>query len=1362
MTDCPPSPSRRLKAYAAVAKGALWLLLAAWLALALAWGAFHAFIVPRIGELRPELESRASRELGIPVRIGRIEVLDESFTPLFQLSDVVLLDPSGRPALTLPRVLAAVSPRSLLALGFEQLYIDRPELDIRRDPAGRVHVAGLDFSRGADGGSRGADWFFSQPEFVIRGGTVRWTDEMRGAPPLALQQVDFVVRNGHRRHALRLDATPPQEWGDRFSVQGIFREPLLSHGQAHWRDWSGEVHGDFARVDVSQLRRYSNFGVEIAAGRGQVRAWADVVHGQVAGGAADVVLADLRTRLAARLAPLEFAQLSGRIAGHRAANGFEFETQSLQFETADGVRWPGGNVFVHWTDADALQPAHGEVRADRLDLHALGQVASRIPLGPATHKALTEFAPKGIVETLQAKWQGPVEALQSYESRGRVVGLEIAARPALAASGAQPAREATPGIRGATIDFELTQAGGKGKLEVRRGAADLPGVFEDPVLPIDELTADVQWKLDGPDIAASLSNLKFANADAQGEGSVRWRTGTGAQRFPGVLDLQASVSRADGARVWRYLPLGVPKSARDYVRDAVVTGTASGAKFRVKGDLHDFPFRDARRGDFRISANVRDVTFAFVPRQLTKDGPPWPALTQLAGELVFERNGMQVRNAQGHLVGAPKLQVRADAQIPELDRTVVHVTSQFQGPLAEALSIVNASPVNGLVNHALAKATGSGNTDVKLKLELPIASLDKSKVQGSVQLAGNDLQLTPDTPFLAKARGNVTFSERGFSIAGAQARALGGDVKIEGGTRPAGPRSSDSIVQIRAQGVATAEGLRQAKELGVVTRLAKDASGSTPYNVNVLFRRGLPEVSVTSSLQGLALNLPAPMAKGADTTLALRYENQLTRESLAAPRDADMTDRLQDQLTFDLGRVMSIALLRDVSGAQPRVLRGAIGVGLAPGEAAALPDQGVAANINLASVNLDQWEELLGPPAPGGRGASSGASSSGYLPTVVAVRAKELTVQGRTLHNVVVGASRDGSTWRGSIDANELNGYAEYRQGGMGARLYARLARLSLGPSASKDVESLLDEQPTTLPALDIVVDDFDLRGKKLGKLEIDAANRAAGVREWRLNKLNLTMPEASFSASGNWAALSAQAMPATPRPGGARAPERTRTAMKFRLDIADSGQLLARLGMKDVVRRGKGKMEGQVAWVGSPLAFNYATMDGNFNVAMEAGQFLKADAGVARLLGVLSLQALPRRLSLDFRDVFSEGFSFDFIRGDVTIQDGIAATNNLQMKGVNAAVLMEGKADIAKETQDLRVVVVPEINAGTASLVAAAINPAIGLGSFLAQLVLRQPLIRAATQEFHIGGTWTDPKVTRVSRKVEAQADTSRSGNTN
>jgi len=368
-------------------------------------------------------------------------------------------------------------------------------------------------------------------------------------------------------------------------------------------------------------------------------------------------------------------------------------------------------------------------------------------------------------------------------------------------------------------------------------------------------------------------------------------------------------------------------------------------------------------------------------------------------------------------------------------------------------------------------------------------------------------------------------------------------------------------------------------------------------------------------------------------------------------------------------------------------------------------------------------------------------------------------VGGRKLHNVVAGGSREGLLWRANLDASELNGYLEYRQpsdAGAG-RVHARLARLTIAPGAVSDVEALLDEQPASIPALDIVVEDFELRGKRLGRVEVEAINRGpgavardGGVREWRLNKFNMIMPEAVLTATGNWASINAQNGVGAAAPSPSRsAPERRRTVLNFKLDIADGGELLSRLGMKGVIRKGRGKMEGQVAWLGSPITLDYPSMSGAFTVNVEAGQFLKAEPGIAKLLGVLSLQSLPRRLTLDFRDVFSEGFSFDFIRGDVTIEQGIAKTNNLQMKGVNAAVLMEGRADIAKETQDLKVVVVPEINAGTASLIASVINPAIGLGTFLAQMFLRKPLSEAATQELHIDGSWVDPKITRVPRKT-------------
>jgi uncharacterized protein YhdP len=251
----------------------------------------------------------------------------------------------------------------------------------------------------------------------------------------------------------------------------------------------------------------------------------------------------------------------------------------------------------------------------------------------------------------------------------------------------------------------------------------------------------------------------------------------------------------------------------------------------------------------------------------------------------------------------------------------------------------------------------------------------------------------------------------------------------------------------------------------------------------------------------------------------------------------------------------------------------------------------------------------------------------------------------------------------------------------------------------------------------------------------------SAGSREWRLNQFNIETPEARLTASGNWTALGNA-------PAGRSIQERRRTVLNFKLDILDAGEVLNRFGTPGVVRKGKGKVEGQVAWLGSPLTVDYPSMGGSFNVNVENGQFLKADPGIAKLLGVLSLQSLPRRLTLDFRDLFSEGFAFDYFRGDVAITQGIARTTNLQMKGVAAAVLMEGQADIAKETQNLRVVVVPELNAGSASLIASIVNPVVGLSTFLAQLVLRGPLVNAATREFTIDGSWLEPRVTQVERK--------------
>ncbi len=1375
MNEVTTNSSPVLRVGAFVVRAAFWLVVSAWVALLIVWSALHFVIVPRIAEFRPILEQQASRMLGATVRIGDIVARSNGLIPSMELNDVQLLDGQGREVLKLPSVLAALSARSILGLGLEQLTIDHPELDVRRSTDGRIWVAGFPLSNNDGVDSAAADWVFSQPELVIRQGKVSWTDEMRKVPTLALTDVNWVLRNQNRNHAMRLDANPPDHWGERLSLMGIFKQPLLSRRASDWRLWQGQVYAKFSQIDVAQLRRYADLGVDLQQGAGSLRAWVDVARGVVVGATADLALDNVRLTVNPKLEALALRGVSGRLGAKRIDGGVEFSTQALQFQADDGLHWPGGNVRLAVFEGDKNRPPRGELVADRMDLAAMAQIANRLPLNEALRNQLAQLAPKGLVEQVVANWQSPLGAPARFSAKGRVAQLEIASLATDAG--------ARPGFKGVDIDFDLNQSGGRASLAMKAGALDLPGIFDEPVLPFDTLEGDVQWKLDGTQISLAIPNLRFSNADAQGELQLKWQTAPGASagtgsptakaahspsRFPGVLDLQGSLSRADGTRVHRYLPLAIGQQVRDYLREAITAGKASAVKFKVKGNLHDFPFTTAKQGDFRITADVSNTTFAYAPAfLLPKDSPPWPVLTDLSGELVIDRAVLQVKGARGAIAGATGLRIgKADAVVDSLYRgATVSVAAEAQGPLGDLLGVVNASPLSPLMGKALDRSTGNGVADYKFKLAFPIAAVDKATVRGSIALPGNDLQITPDTPRLGRARGVIHFSETGFAVAGAQAKALGGDVRIDGGfgsagsTHPMVGNKAPAPQVLRMQGNATSEGLRQARELGFAARLAQYANGSAAYTANLGIRSGVAELAVNTNLVGMALTLPAPFAKPADTALPLQLETAAVKASLVPGSDGVV--HAQDQLQLDVGKLASIVFVRDVSGAEAKVLRGAIAVGLAADESAPMPAEGVVANVNLAHLDIDAWSDVLSRAAGADLSASSmvtqsgpTSSSSSYLPTSMAVRARELTAGGRKLSNVVVGGSREGLLWRANLDASEINGYVEYRQssGPSAGRLYARLSRLAIAQSAAQEVENALDEQPASIPALDIVVEDFVLRGKKLGRVEIEAVNVGAGAsavardlpREWRLNRFNISTPEAALTASGNWTNVTTQAGPTVAR----SIKERRRTVLNFKLDISDSGELLNRFGMAGVVRRGSGKVEGQVAWLGSPITLDYPSLSGSFNVHVENGQFLKTDPGIAKLLGVLSLQSLPRRLTLDFRDVFSEGFAFDSFGGDVSIAQGIAHTNNLKMKGINAVVFMEGQADIAKETQNIKVVVVPEINAGSASLAMAYINPVIGLSSFLAQLILRKPLIEAATFELLVDGTWLDPRVTKVDHK--------------
>jgi len=248
--------------------------------------------------------------------------------------------------------------------------------------------------------------------------------------------------------------------------------------------------------------------------------------------------------------------------------------------------------------------------------------------------------------------------------------------------------------------------------------------------------------------------------------------------------------------------------------------------------------------------------------------------------------------------------------------------------------------------------------------------------------------------------------------------------------------------------------------------------------------------------------------------------------------------------------------------------------------------------------------------------------------------------------------------------------------------------------------------------------------------------------REWRLRRLHVKNPDAELDGTGVWK-LDA----------GEKAEGRRAMSLDAVLKLANTGKFLERMGLHGTMAGGTGSMSAQISWRGLPYSLDLPSLSGKVELSLDKGQFLKAEPGIAKLLGVLSLQSLPRRVTLDFRDIFSEGFAYDTIRAHASIANGVAHTDDFKMNGVNATVVIAGDADLEHETQRLRVVVVPKLDAGAASLLyGLAVNPAVGLSVFLAQLLLKDPLSKVLAYQYEITGPWTDPHVAKVgSAKVDA-----------
>jgi uncharacterized protein (TIGR02099 family) len=759
---------------------------------------------------------------------------------------------------------------------------------------------------------------------------------------------------------------------------------------------------------------------------------------------------------------------------------------------------------------------------------------------------------------------------------------------------------------------------------------------------------------------------------------------------PGRVDLTGSLSRGNARAIYLYLPRVIGEHTHDWLRDALASGTASDVKLRLKGDLRHFPFPDDQDGVFRVTLHGQDATIDYAPG--------WPPIENVAATLEFRGKRMEIAASQG-VVSNVRLP-RVKAVIPDLlaPEEVLQIEGEAQGATADVLRYVNASPVAEWIGHLTQQAEAQGAGRLALRLTLPLRKLGTTRVNGSYQFYNNSLRLQPDTPQLQQVNGRLDFTENGVSAPRITGNVLGGPASMAIATL------ADHSVRLTAAGRLTAQGLRDTWPHPVTQAL----HGATNWSLGVGLRNQLANLSFASDLRGLESTLPAPFAKAAGDSLPLRIDRR-------------MTDAQNDSVSLQLGKVVTAELARRFDAGGTRVRQGTVRFGsVAPAPA----HEGVWVDGELPYLDLDAWRALL----------ASGDGGPPELPlSGVHLKADALDFLGRRFNRLQLNAWTQGPLWQATVDGDEVAGEASWRSID-GGRIAAHFKRLVVPEAAPERGVAPGGGRDLDLPALDVVVDDLVLHRLKLGRLEIAATKQAS---DWRIDRLRVTNPDAAFNATGVWQSWLAQPT----------------TKLDADLEVKDVGKFLGRMGYPDRIRRGTAKLTGNLSWRGGPAAFNLATLSGNLRLEAHSGQFLKIEPGIGKLLGLLSLQSLPRRLTLDFRDVFSEGFAFDNIAGSTVLNNGMLATNDFVMQGPAAVVTMTGATDLAKETQNLRVKVVPGVGEGVAVAGAFLGGPIVGVTALLLQKLLKDPVGQMISYEYQVTGTWDNPQVVKLGQPA-AQAE--------
>ena len=1265
-------------------------------------------LLPSVEHYRAEVEVWLGASLGQRVTIGALHAYWDGWSPSLQAQEVHLLDASGgghrnRSLARFGSVSVTIDPIASLRSGElspANVAVTGASLVVARLQDGSISITGLAddaVSDNADTPDNLARLLLRQGRLEMHSTHIVWVDARADNAPISVSDVDLRVSNHGNLHQIRLSGRVDGQGDGRLSLIMDVEGDLLTPG------WSGQVFGQIHESDLTIATPIlRSLGLDDLRGVGELSVWSDWKFANLQRAEGEFALHGVS--LPAGPSRLHLEAVRGKFLAERQRDGWTVELDRIEIQ--DAFDWPSTRLSLRYLDPRNGDGARviGETGQLRVE-HLLRFASSMHDQSDLLISAIRMAAPSGRIMKVGFTFE-PDAVASTAELSAEFANFNMQAAGQLPSLG--------------NVSGRLEMAPGRGALWTRSGTllAPLPAWFDRP-LKVDQLVGGFAWRRDRTGTRLELDDVGIRNQhlEARVTGTARWRANESAPELSLVVALQ----RMDLEHLPSYLPTKLmPERLSQWLTRAIGSGRLEDGEFLFHGRTDEIPF-DHRQGRLIGRARVSKVNLDYAKG--------WPPIEDLSAELTVDGRRAAIRIDGGTVVGSRVATGHLRVDDIAAPEPILEIDGKLTGRTQQGAAFLRQSPLAPRFNHFLDSVSSRGKSELELSLQLPLlgkASTQQRRVSGVLRVSDNDVDLPGLVEGLQHVTGAFRFDGASVSAEKVEAEYLGRPIALVASARPGGDGTRIEIAG-EATGSYLAAHLHNAGLIDSgdpqlspwLARLRGAAHWQAVVEVPHVRDVSAPVATlrVTSDLVGAEFDLPAPLSKPADTRAPLEV-----RTRFSADGDRSMTVTYHDLVSaaFDLTPTP------DSTGY--RLKRGAIRFG---GQTARLVDEpGILVDGTLPVLPLGDWYAIVGSMAMERPSRTDGAGQNPADPGVeepsplsgirrVDIGIDDLRAFGARFRDTRIVADRSElGSWKAHVSGPAISGDIEAPADFREHALIARFDELTVHERVedSPGLGQIID--PRSLPAFEFRCERCTLQDQDLGTIEIVARPFAKGSR---FERLSLHGEAFEITGNGVWTYVD-----------GKHA-----SKVEATLRSQDLGNLLTGFGYQaGGAQGGPTTIQLNASWPNTPLDFDLSLTSGVLTFRASQGRLVQVKPGATgRLLGLLTVTSLPRRLALDFRDIFQEGLAYDYMEGSFGIHAGDAYTNNFVIESPTARIELTGRTGLVDEDYDQVVTITPKLSA---SLPLAPI--------WLAEKLLNKQIFdRVFAFRYTITGPWQDPVVEPV-----------------